>query len=212
MTENGTNKQQFDPYTGEPIIEPKSNPEFIESKNNKENETYEYHKYEGPNLNNTSYSDSNYHNSNYNPSFSPVPVDTKQEKAENLATVSLILGVLSLISAISCVLTIFSIPLAIASIVCGLLSGKPRDSRNKKRFVGFLMSIISIVITVLLFIALLFVTSGICILNEYYEEDFYSDEYDDDYDYDDDTPDSLEDFFEYFNNNRNHNSSDNKTI
>ncbi len=131
----------------------------------------------------------------------PIVQGDKTEKSNGLATACLVLGILSLLATVSCCFTVFSIPLAIASIICGALAEKPRDSRDKKRFIGFLMSIISIVVTVFMVIFLVIAMNTIDfydIEDEFYHEfyddghDYYDDEYDDGYDYDDD----IDDFFD----------------
>lgn len=116
--------------------------------------------------------------------------NTSKGRSDGLETACLILGILSLLAAVSCCFTIFSIPLAIAAIVCGALAGKPEDSRNKKRFVGFLMSIISIVVTVLMVIFLIFV--AISTEDQFYDE-FHHEFFDEDYD---DNDIDMDDFFD----------------
>lgn len=98
------------------------------------------------------------------------------EKSSGLSTACLILGILSVLAAVSCCFTIFSIPLAIASIVCGSLAEKPRNQKDKKRFIGILMSIISIVVTILMVIFLFIMASTIDF--DDFEDDFYDDDID----------------------------------
>lgn len=98
------------------------------------------------------------------------------EKSSALSTACLILGILSVLAAVSCCFTIFSIPLAIASIVCGSLAEKPRNTRDKKRFIGFLMSIISIVVTILMVIFLFIMIANVDF--DDFEDDFYNDDID----------------------------------
>lgn len=98
------------------------------------------------------------------------------EKSNGLSTACLILGILSVLAAVSCCFTIFSIPLAIASIVCGSLAEKPKDTRDKKRLIGFLMSIISIVVTILMVIFLFIMIANVDF--DDLEDDFYDDEFD----------------------------------
>lgn len=106
------------------------------------------------------------------------------DKSSGLSTACLILGILSVLAAVSCCFTIFSIPLAIASIVCGSLAEKPRNARDKKRFIGFLMSVISIVVTILMAIFLFIMIANVDF------DDFEDDFYDDDIDID------IEEFFD----------------
>ncbi len=98
------------------------------------------------------------------------------EESSGLATACLILGILSVLAAVSCCFTIFSIPLAIASIICGSLAEKPKYKKDKKRFIGLLMSIVSIVVTILMAIFLFFMISTVDF--DDFEDDFYNDDID----------------------------------
>lgn len=80
--------------------------------------------------------------------------DVQKEASNGLSMACLVLGIISILTSVTCCFTVFSIPLAIASIVCGVLAGKPKKEKDKRRFMGLLLSIISIVVTVLIVVAL----------------------------------------------------------
>ncbi|MGN0466020.1 MAG: hypothetical protein ACI4F9_06685, partial [Lachnospiraceae bacterium] len=148
MSGEENKKQKFDPYTGNPITE-----EVNENIDERQEETYQY-----------GYNSTEEHLPNIRENYA--------EKSNGLTTVCLVLGILSILSSISCCFTIFSIPLAIASIICGCLAGKPENTRDKKRFVGILMSIISIVLTVCMVIFLAIMVGTINFENfEYHFDD-----------------------------------------
>lgn len=194
MSEREDKRTKFDPYTGEVIEE---NTEDRRGKNenierNREDGEPTYEKFVWEPLGEEGLGGA-YTNHNTVERFPIVQGDNRQ-KSNGLATACLVLGILSLLAAVSCCFTVFSIPLAISSMICGVLAEKPRDSRDKKRFIGFLMSIISIVVTVLMVIFLVIAMNTVDfydIEDEFYHE-FYDDEYDDGYDYDDD----IDDFFD----------------
>lgn len=189
MSEREDKKPRFDPYTGE-LLEENTEDRREENGNIAGNEEPTYEKFVWEPLREVE-NQQDYTNRNDMVEHLPVMHADNREKSSGTATACLILGILSLLSAVSCCFTIFSIPLAIASIICGALAEKPNNPRDKKRFIGLLMSIISIVVTVLMVIFLIIAMNTV----DFYdlEDSIYNEFYDDDYhDHDMD----IDDFFD----------------
>lgn len=214
MSEREDNKKRFDPYTGEIVGENEGNiedrrenwsqEENINEENKEENKREDHEKTkmrseENENMAQTKeptyekvwepFHEENkqrYQNENNTAQYyMAMPENTNKKGSDGFAMVCLVLGILSLLSAVSCCFTILSIPLAIAGIIFGILAGKPENPKDKKRFAGLLMSIISIIVTILMAIFLLFMALDSnrrnTFPNEFYERFFY-DPYNDDID------------------------------